>query len=90
MRVAVVGAGVVGVACAYELARAGADVVVLDAGRTGDGASKGNTGWVTPSFAYPLAAPGVILPSRLASRRGDHVDVGRAAARHARRPAADR
>ena len=60
MRVAVVGAGVVGVACAYELARAGADVVVLDAGRTGDGASKGNTGWVTPSFAYPLAAPGVI------------------------------
>ena len=55
-----VGAGVVGVACAYELARAGAEVVVLDAGRTGDGASKGNTGWVSPSFSYPLAAPGVI------------------------------
>jgi len=60
VRVAVVGAGVIGVACAYELVRAGAEVVVLEAGRTGEGASQGNTGWVTPSFAYPLAAPGVV------------------------------
>ena len=50
----------IGVACAYELVRAGAEVIVLDAGRTGGGASQGNTGWVTPSFAYPLAAPGVV------------------------------
>ncbi len=60
MRVGIVGAGVIGVACAYELAKAGADVVVLDAGKVGQGASQGNTGWVTPSFAYPLAAPGVV------------------------------
>ncbi len=59
-RVAVIGAGVIGVACAYELARAGAEVVLVDAGTVGQGASRGNTGWVTPSFSYPLAAPGVV------------------------------
>jgi D-amino-acid dehydrogenase len=60
MKVAVVGGGVVGMACAYELARGGAEVVVLDKGSVGHGASFGNTGWVCPSFAYPLPGPGVV------------------------------
>ena len=60
MRVAVVGAGVVGLACAFELRRAGADVVVLERGSAGAGTSLGNTGWVCPSFTYPLPGPGVI------------------------------
>jgi D-amino-acid dehydrogenase len=60
MRVAVVGAGVVGLACAWELRRAGADVVVLERGSVGGGASRGNTGWVSPSFTYPLPAPGMV------------------------------
>lgn len=60
MRVAVVGAGVVGMACAYELRRGGADVVVLERGRVGHGTSLGNTGWVCPSFTYPLPGPGVV------------------------------
>src|SRR5207244_6732806 len=60
MRVVVVGAGVVGLACASELARAGADVVVLERGEVGAGASRGNTGWVCPSFTYPLPAPGMV------------------------------
>ena len=59
-RVIVIGAGVVGACVAYELRRSGGDVLVVDAGRAGQGASKGNTGWVSPSFSYPLAAPGVI------------------------------
>ncbi len=54
------GAGVVGLACGFELARAGADVVVLERGEVGGGTSLGNTGWVCPSFSYPLPGPGVI------------------------------
>ena len=60
MRVVVVGAGVVGLACAWELRRAGADVLVLERGAVGGGTSKGNTGWVCPSFTYPLPAPGMV------------------------------
>jgi D-amino-acid dehydrogenase len=60
VRVAVIGGGVVGLACAYELARAGADVTVLEREKIGRGASLGNTGWVCPSFSYPLPGPGII------------------------------
>jgi D-amino-acid dehydrogenase len=60
MRVAVVGGGVVGMACAFELRRAGAEVVVLERDRIGHGTSLGNTGWVCPSFTYPLPAPGIV------------------------------
>jgi D-amino-acid dehydrogenase len=59
-RVAVVGAGVVGLACAWELRRRGADVVVLERGSVGGGASRGNTGWVSPSLTYPLPGPGML------------------------------
>jgi D-amino-acid dehydrogenase len=58
--VAVVGAGVVGLACAWELRRRGADVVVLERATIGAGVSRGNTGWVSPSFTYPLPAPGMV------------------------------
>ena len=56
--VAIVGGGVVGVACALELARRGAAVRVLERGRLGHGCSYGNAGWLTASLALPLAAPG--------------------------------
>jgi D-amino-acid dehydrogenase len=59
-RVAVVGAGVVGLACAWELQRRGADVVVLERAGVGGGVSRGNTGWVSPSLAYPLPGPGML------------------------------
>jgi D-amino-acid dehydrogenase len=60
MKVVVIGGGVVGMCCAYELQRGGAEVHVLERGRMGQGASRGNTGWVCPSFTYPLPGPGVI------------------------------
>lgn len=58
--VVVVGGGVVGLACAWELRRAGADVRVLERGSLGGGASGGNTGWIVPSMASPLPAPGMV------------------------------
>jgi len=59
--VAIVGGGVVGAACALELARRGAEVRVLERGRLGHGCSYGNAGWLTASLALPLAAPGQTL-----------------------------
>src|SRR5471030_635576 len=59
MRVAVVGGGVIGLACAWYLRRGGADVVVIERDRCGAGASAGNAGWVTPALSSPIPAPGV-------------------------------
>lgn len=59
----VVGGGVVGIACARELALRGASVVVLERDRIGYGCSFGNAGWLTPSQALPLANPNLLLKS---------------------------
>jgi D-amino-acid dehydrogenase len=61
--VAIVGGGIVGVACARELARRGASVVVLERDRLGHGCSFGNAGWLTPSQAFPLANPHLLFKS---------------------------
>jgi D-amino-acid dehydrogenase len=56
--VVVVGAGIVGACAAYELARAGAKVTVLERGAGwGEGCSWGNAGLLVPSHARPIAAP---------------------------------
>jgi len=60
VRVAVVGGGAVGLACAWSLARRGADVVVYERDRVGSGCSRGNTGWICPGLSAPLPAPGVM------------------------------
>jgi D-amino-acid dehydrogenase len=59
-RVVVVGGGVVGVACAYYLRKAGLDVTLIDKGEVGQGCSHANCGYVCPSHVLPLAGPGVI------------------------------
>lgn len=58
--VIVVGAGVIGLACAVALLEAGRRVRVIDAGRIAGGSSHGNCGTITPSHAAPLAAPGMV------------------------------
>ena len=58
--VLVLGAGVVGLACAHYLLSEGRSVRVLDAGKVGAATSWGNCGTLTPSHAPPLAAPGMV------------------------------
>ena len=59
-RVLVVGGGAVGLCVAEALLSRGAAVTLLERERCGAGASTGNAGWVTPSLAIPVPAPGVI------------------------------
>lgn len=58
--VLILGAGVIGLACALYLLREGRSVRVLEQGSAGSGSSHGNCGTLTPSHAPPLAAPGMI------------------------------
>lgn len=62
MKVLVLGAGVVGSACAYYLSKAGHEVTVVDR-QPGPAleTSFGNAGGVCPGFAGPWAAPGMPL-----------------------------
>ncbi|MEO9079867.1 MAG: FAD-dependent oxidoreductase [Rhodanobacter sp.] len=58
--VLILGGGVIGLACAFYLLKAGASVRVLEQGTPGCGSSHGNCGTITPSHAPPLAMPGMI------------------------------
>ena len=57
MKVAVIGAGVIGLTCAYELATRGADVIVLERSQPGQACSSGNAGWLVPALSAPLPSP---------------------------------
>jgi D-amino-acid dehydrogenase len=59
-RVLIVGGGVIGICSAYYLARSNWDVIVADMGGICSGCSYGNAGFILPSHAIPLAAPGVL------------------------------
>ncbi len=58
--VIVVGAGVVGIACAYYLSKSGLRVTVIDQGKLGDACSRANCGYVCPSHVLPLTEPEAI------------------------------
>src|ERR671933_1419438 len=60
MRVVVAGGGVIGLTTAYDLARAGAEVVVVDARAVGLGASAVNAGWFVPAESMPVPGPQVV------------------------------
>lgn len=58
----IIGAGIVGVSAAYELARRGHAVTVIDQGEVGCGASFGNAGIVAVGHP-PLPRPGLVWQS---------------------------
>ena len=58
--VLVIGGGIIGLACAYYLAKAGKSVHLLDQDTIGAGASYGNCGLIFTSHLVPLCAPGTI------------------------------
>ncbi len=64
--IAIIGAGVIGLACAFELAEAGREVMLFDAA-PGRGASFGNAGGITPGWVAPTATPATLraLPRML-------------------------
>ncbi|WP_020043441.1 FAD-dependent oxidoreductase, partial [Salipiger mucosus] len=59
-RIIVVGAGVVGLACAVALTRSGRQVTLIDEGEPGAGTSAGNPGGLSVSSVLPAAHPGVL------------------------------
>jgi D-amino-acid dehydrogenase len=59
----IIGAGIIGLSCAYELSKQGVSVTVIDKSEPGSGCSYGNAGWITPCFALPLPMPGMLAKS---------------------------
>jgi D-amino-acid dehydrogenase len=60
MRIAVIGAGIIGVTTAYELAADGHEVTVFErGGAVAGGTSFANAGVVAPGYVTPWAAPGM-------------------------------
>src|SRR5690606_30800310 len=59
-RVAVVGAGMVGLSTAWFLQERGVEVTVYDRDGVAAGSSWGNAGWLTPGLATPLPEPAVL------------------------------
>ncbi len=68
--VAVIGAGVIGLAIAHRLAAEGREVVIIDPAPPGAGASYGNAGTIADYAVQPVGTPDVLraLPSLLFDR----------------------
>ena len=67
LKVAVVGAGIVGINCALALQMQGYQVTLIDKEDIGAGCSKGNAGHFATEQVFPLAEPGLLpqLPKML-------------------------
>ena len=58
--VAIIGGGVIGLSCAFELARRGKSVTVIERETVGFGASTVAAGMLTPSFEVELTPPSLV------------------------------
>jgi len=77
--VLIIGAGIVGLCCAWYLARAGAEVTLVDRDGPGEGTSSGNAGAIASGSVAPLAMPGVLraVPKMLLDPKGAlHIPAG--------------
>jgi len=83
MRIAVIGAGVIGVTTAYELGADGHEVTVFERrGTVAAEASFANAGLIAPGYVAPWAAPGMpgkvlshLLSAHAPVRIGAHIDA---------------
>ena len=68
----VIGAGIVGSSCAWQLQRRGARVTLIDSARPGQSTSFGNAGCISKTSVFPFSYPGVLrkLPGWLLDREG--------------------
>lgn len=58
--VTIIGAGVVGMACAAQLQRSGHSVHIVDSRAPGEGCSLGNAGIIAADHVLPIATPGIL------------------------------
>ena len=58
--ITIIGAGVIGLNCAYYLQKEGYAVTVIERNDMTNGCSFGNMGYMSPSHFVPLASPGII------------------------------
>ena len=67
----VIGAGIVGAACAHRLRTLGFDVVLVDRDAPGEACSFGNAGRIATSLVTPKSVPGLLrkVPGMLLDRR---------------------
>jgi D-amino-acid dehydrogenase len=72
MKIAVIGCGLVGLACAHALADEGHDVTLVDREGAAAGASQGNAGWLAHTYILPVASPKIwrMLPRLLTDPLG--------------------
>lgn len=70
VEIAVIGAGIIGLSCAFRLAQAGHDVILVDPQDPGSGASYGNAGTIADYAVMPVGNPAVLrdLPRLLFDR----------------------
>lgn len=59
-KVAIIGGGVIGLATAYYLRKKNVDVVLIEKGELGGGASSGNAGLVSPTLSHPVPTPDLV------------------------------
>lgn len=60
MKIAIIGAGVVGCAIAHALLDDGHDVLILDREGPASGPSRGNAGWMAHTDILPIASPKIL------------------------------
>ena len=59
-KITIIGAGIIGLNCAYYLQKEGYIVTIIERGDITTGCSFGNMGYMSPSHFIPLASPGII------------------------------
>jgi D-amino-acid dehydrogenase len=61
--ITIIGAGIIGLNLAFAFERRGWEVTLVEARSPGYGASSVNAGWIVPSHAGPVPAPGLVRTS---------------------------